>query len=884
VNYLHQNAFWITKETIIWDTDFKQNNSIYLVSSKKADLKRVNSTIKGNYVSIPLTIDTAAINLTVCNKFPHLNDKPKFKIPEKYIDQIPDFLKNQNRVVRFDATENIKDISGLQIPGALDDLYTHNSPLGITWKKDTPELRLWAPTAQDVKLYLYDDPETEHPVSVYPMNYEKQTGIWHISGRQSWKNMFYLYGITVYMPCKENIFTNMVTDPYSVSLAQNSRKSQIADLHSKKLYPKDWNKLKSPELHNLQDISIYELHIRDFSSWDLSIPYHLRGKYGAFSIFNSNGMKHLKKLSKAGLTHVHLLPVFDIATIDENPENQLVPDYEYLKTLPPDSPIQQEEVIKISRYTPYNWGYDPLHYNTPEGSYAIENNNENRILEFRNMVQSLHKIGLRVIMDVVYNHTHSHGCTKNSVLDKCVPGYYHRLNSKGDIETSTCCANTATEHNMMRKLMIDSVMHWATEYHIDGFRFDLMGHHMLDDMKQLRSALNSLTPEKHGIDGSLIYVYGEGWDFGEVSENARGINACQKNIGGSGIGAFNDRIRDAVRGDSPFGDHQNQGFVTGLYTAPNGITPGNDKEQKARLLYVSDLIRASIAGSLVNYNFLTHSNKEHGGNDLEYMGQHSTYCKSPNENVVYASAHDNETLFDCIQYKAPQTADINERIKMQALAISIVALSQGIPFFHAGVEMLRSKSFDRNSYNSGDWFNHMDFSYKTTNYGLGLPPEENNRHMWEIQKPLLRDKAMYPQKKHIQNIVRHFTLMLQIRYSTPLFRLQNPESVNQCLEFLNTGPNQIPGIIAFSVRPSPEIKNAEYKKIIVIINSSPGSSEFTIEENAPLEFSLHPFLYKSPLYDMSAAIAEKNKNSVTFHTPGRCAAVFVDRVDYKKHL
>src|SRR5512145_2700531 len=190
------------------------------------------------------------------------------------------------------------------------------------------------------------------------------------------------------------------------------------------------------------------------------------------------------------------------------------------------------------------------------------------------MVQALNQAGLRVVMDVVYNHTNASGQEAKSVLDKIVPGYYHRLNADGAVETSTCCQNTATEHAMMRKLMVDSVVTWATQYKVDGFRFDLMGHHMLDDMKAVRAALDALTLENDGVDGKLIYVYGEGWDFGEVANNARGKNATQLNIAGTGIGVFNDRLRDAVKGGSPFSDPRDQGFVTGL-----GFT-SNDNESR----------------------------------------------------------------------------------------------------------------------------------------------------------------------------------------------------------------------------------------------------------------------------------------------------------------
>ena len=199
----------------------------------------------------------------------------------------------------------------------------------------------------------------------------------------------------------------------------------------------------------------------------------------------------------------------------------------------------------------FNWGYDPLHYTAPDGSYATDPEGTRRTLEFREMVQGLNGAGLQVVMDVVYNHTAASGQDAKSVLDKVVPGYYHRLSATGAVETSTCCANTASEHAMMEKLMIDSVLTWAREYKVNGFRFDLMGHHSKQNMLNLRAALDRLTVRRDGVDGKAIYLYGEGWNFGEVADDARFEQATQANLGGTGIGSFSDRLRDAVRGGGP---------------------------------------------------------------------------------------------------------------------------------------------------------------------------------------------------------------------------------------------------------------------------------------------------------------------------------------------
>ena len=286
--------------------------------------------------------------------------------------------------------------------------------------------------------------------------------------------------------------------------------------------------------------------MRDFSIGDETVPADHRGGYLAFTDTNSDGMQHLRTLAGAGLNTVHLLPVFDIATIPERRADQATPACD-LESFAPDSELQQACVTAVAATDGFNWGYDPWHYTTPEGSYATDPEGPSRTLEFRTMVAALNRSGLRVVMDVVYNHTTAWGQDPKSVLDRIVPGYYHRLSATGAVETSTCCANTASEHRMMEKLMVDSVVTWAREYKVDGFRFDLMGHHSLANMLAVREALDELTVKHDGVDGKRIYVYGEGWDFGEVAGGARFTQARQLELAGSGIGSFSDRLRDAVQ-------------------------------------------------------------------------------------------------------------------------------------------------------------------------------------------------------------------------------------------------------------------------------------------------------------------------------------------------
>jgi pullulanase-type alpha-1,6-glucosidase len=700
-----------------------------------------------------------------------------------------------------------------------------------------------------------------------PMEFDEATGVWNIMGEESWKGQYYLYKVKVFAPSTGKLETNLVTDPYSISLSMNSTRSQIVDLNDAELKPPGWDALEKPALAAPEDIVIYELHIRDFSVSDQTVPEELRGTYKAFTVKDSNGMKHLTALAEAGLTHIHLLPAFDIASVNEDASTWQNVDEETLKSHPPDSDQQSIAVSAGTGTDGFNWGYDPLHYTTPDGSYATDPNGTPRILEFREMVQSLNESGLRVVMDVVYNHTNATGQSDNSVLDRIVPGYYHRLNADGNVEQSTCCQNTATEHAMMDQLMIDSVITWAKQYKVDGFRFDLMGHHMLDDMIAVRAALDALTLENDGVDGKSIYIYGEGWDFGEVANNARGKNASQLNIAGTGIGVFNDRLRDAVRGGNPFDNVRLQGFATGLVLTNNANEPRNNEEQQIQLNNYTDHIRLGLAGNLASYEIVRADGNKVPGRLISYNGAPAGYTDDPQENIIYVSAHDNQTLFDAVQAKAPADATLADRVRMNNLALCFVLFSQGVPFFHAGDDILRSKSFDSNSYNSGDWYNKLDWTYESNNFGAGLPIEGTGQ--WDIYKPLLADPNLAPVKSDITFASVVFREFLQIRKSSPLFRLQTADQVKKDVSFLNMGTEQIPGLIVMRLNDTDNL-DSNYKEIVVFFNARPDAVIFS---NASLagNYVLHSIQQNSTDEVVKQASFDNN----SFNVPGRTTVVFV---------
>jgi pullulanase len=871
-NIAKQQAMWVNRDTIVWNTVGSPKYTYFLHYDPSGELKSTPQGIAGGQI-ISLTFTSAGPGDEVLKKNPYLAGFSAFKLNPADLSKIPEIVKGQIAVSAFDQNGQLVDASGVQTWGVLDDVFAYVGPLGVTWQNDQPVLLVWAPTARSVLLHLYDD-STSLSETELPMLLDPQAGMWSLVGDASWKNKFYLYEVEVYVPSTDKIEHNRVTDPYSFSLSTNSLRSQIVDLNDAVLQPPDWSKLTKPALAAPEDAVIYELHVRDFSVNDQTVPENERGTFKAFTELNSNGMKHLKELADAGLTHVHLLPAFDFASVNEDKSKWQTPDAEKLQALPGNSTQQQALVGAVADRDGFNWGYDPLHYTVPEGSYSTNPDGSTRILEFRQMVQALNQTGLRVVMDVVYNHTSASGQAPQSVLDKIVPGYYYRLNAQGEIETSTCCQNTATEHKMMEKLMIDSLLTWAKEYKIDGFRFDLMGHHTLENMVNVRKALDALTLEKDGVDGKSIYIYGEGWDFGEMANNARGVNASQLNIGGTGIGVFNDRLRDGARGGGPFAPLPEQGFITSLADAPNTYETRSLPEQTARLLEYMDWIRIGLAGNLRDYQLTNDRGNVVAAETIKYNGASAAYTLDPQENINYVSAHDNETLFDAVQAKAPASASLADRIRMNNLGIDLVMLGQGVPFFHAGDELLRSKSLDRNSYNSGDWFNNLDFTYQSNNWAVGLPPAGDNADQWPIIKPLLTDKSLKPQPADILGALGHFEEMLKIRKSSQLFRLRTAAEVQQHLIFLNSGADQIPGVIIMRLDNfGPDRIPDAYDQILVMFNASLGQIQLGIPQYVGAAFQLHPVQAASN--DPLLTQAKFDAATGVFTVPPRTTAVFV---------
>ncbi len=875
-----QQAHWVDAGTLAWPADLvgdadPADLTWRLHHAPDASLEVADGAVEGGE-QVELTVQAGGLTDAQLARFPQLAGYVALTLDADRADAEA-WLRGELIVGQYSGDE-LTAVTGVQIPGVLDDLWAADAgdrALGATWGRGgKPTLALWAPTAQDVALLRWPDADLSAEPTRTAM--ERQAdGSWTVTGARSWKDDAYLYEVTVYAPTTDAVETNLVTDPYSVALTINSTHSVLVDLDDRDLQPREWRFARQPDVEPV-DQTIYELHVRDFSINDATVPENLRGTYLAFDQRRSDGREHLRDLADAGLTTVHLLPTFDVATIEEDRSAQATPPCD-LASFPPDSPEQQACIDQVRDADGYNWGYDPLHWTAPEGSYAVDPHGGARVAEFRTMVGALHADGLQVVLDQVFNHTSASGQAPLSVLDRVVPGYYHRLNAVGAVETSTCCQNVATEHAMAEKMMVDSVVVWARDYKVDGFRFDLMGHHSRETMLAVREALDGLDRWRDGVDGEDVYLYGEGWNFGEVADNRLFTQATQGQLGGTGIGTFSDRLRDAVRGGGPFDeDPRIQGFGSGAYVDPNGAeVNGDEAAQLARARHAADLVRLGLAGNLRDYAFLTSAGVVQTGAELDYNGQPAGYAESPEEVITYVDAHDNETLWDALTLKLPTDTPMDERVRMNTLSLATTALAQTPSFWHAGADLLRSKSLDRNSYNSGDWFNTLDWTGEDNGFGHGLPPAGDNEAKWPFQQPLLADPALRPTADDVAAATEAAQDLLELRFSTDLFRLGDADLIEQKVSFPTSGPDADPGVIVMRIDDTVgRDVDRRLDGVLVVLNATPDEVSIPIAELQGDRYALSSVQRHGSDDVVRGTTWDRATGTVT--VPARTVAVLVD--------
>ncbi len=880
--FQQQQAYWLDRSRVAIQPGFFQSGNTYaLYYSANGGLQLTATGVTGGD-KIPL-VAGGTLTAEELAHYPQLANYAVLTVdPSVNVVTLQRALKDQLALSSMTQAGALSYATGIQYAGVLDDLYYYPGKLGVVFplaggsdastaaESESPiMLKLWAPTAQGVSVLLYREAADATVAKTVPM--QEANGVWTAKLDGAWKGKYYLYSVRVYVPADHAVGTNVTSDPYSIDIAVNGTKSRLTDLASSETKPSGWNASTSPALDRINDLSIYELHVRDFSVGDSTVPAAHRGMYDAFADQSSNGMRHLHTLAESGLKAVHILPTFHFASVNEDKSTWQTPSG--LSPYPPNGTQQQAAVAAVEAKDAYNWGYDPVHYMAPEGSYAI--NPENRVIEYRTMVQGLHTAGLRVIQDVVFNHTNASGEAPNSNLDEVVPLYYHRLDANGTLETGSCCADTASEHLMMQKLMVDTLVLNAKEYKIDGFRFDLMSYHFTYNLQAIQQALVALTPQNDGVDGSKIYLYGEGWTTGETANGALGPNAQQAHLYGLDVGTFNDRIRDGVRGGNPFADLRTQGFATGLATDPSDFTSGStaQSDQVTSLLQEEDWVRLGLAGNLRDYTFTTYTGATVPGSQIDYGGQQAGYAASPVEAVNYCSVHDNQDLFDAVQIKSSLSDTSATRARRQVLAMSVIQLGQAVPFFQGGDDLLRSKDMDQNSYDSGDWFNKIDWTTRGANWGIGLPIASQNQNQWPLMQPLLSNGMYAPTVADIQSTTAAYQEFMKIRYSSGLFRMATLSEIQSSLSFLNTGKTQTPGLIVMKLDASQPGKYGPYNHVVVVFNATNKQVSFTDARLVGLSLQLHPVQQQSSDTATRESTFDPKLGTVT--VPSLTTAVFV---------
>lgn len=508
----------------------------------------------------------------------------------------------------------------------------------MEYAPDGTRFSLWAPTADEVRLMLYNEGEGGHAYRTIAMEAGEE-GVWHTTVSEDLLGKFYTFNVKI-----DDRWLGDTPGIFAKAVGVNGQRAAVIDLRTTD--PEGWADDRRPPLRSAADVVIYEMHHRDFSVSPASGIEH-KGKFLALTEEGTRspeglatGIDHLREL---GVTHVHLLPSYDYASVDETrlDDNQ------------------------------YNWGYDPQNYNVPDGSYSTDPYRPDvRIREFKQMVQALHKAGIRVILDVVYNHTFN---IEGSNFERTAPGYFYRQRPDGTYADASACGNeTASDRPMMRKYIIESVLHWAREYHIDGFRFDLMGIHDIETMNQVRAALTAVDPS--------IIVYGEGWaaQAPQLPQDSLAMKANTYRM--PGIAAFSDEMRDALRG--PFNDNKQGAFLAGL--------PGGEESIKFGI--VGAVQHPQVCNDSVNYS-------------------QAPWAAEPVQMISYVSCHDDMCLVDRLRASIPGIKD-DELARLDKLAQTAVFTSQGIPFIYAGEEVMRDKKGVHNSYQSPDSINAIDWSRK----------------------------------------------------------------------------------------------------------------------------------------------------------------------------
>ncbi|KAD7479988.1 hypothetical protein E3N88_03124 [Mikania micrantha] len=688
---LYSRAYWVSRSIIAWDVD-DVCGSCFLYSSKSASLSVAGNIIDG--------VDSSH------------HDYKAYKVPTAL--DLKSILKDQLAVALFDSSGQCISVTGLQLPGVIDGIFSYMGPLGAILSNEVVSVYLWAPTAQ----------------------LKESNGGCCVNVPRSLEGCYYVCEVTIYHPSTLLIEKCFANDPSARGLSGDGKRTFLVDLDSDALKPHKWDNLvdEKPDIEDFSDISICELHIRDFRFYPfVQIKFYTDYSLSIILLLDSAGILHLKKISDAGLSHIHLRPTFD-----DQKENWMFVDMEMLKSLPSDSAEQQEYITSIQNEDGYNWGVPKDGAGKGDGPLVLGQG------ELKSVnTPTLMERGLPVCSYKI----HSVPFIKSgSIPMEGSASYYLRMNTYGFIENSTCVNNTASQHFMVDRLIVDDILNWVVNYKV-----------------RIKNILKNLSNDKDKIDGSSIFICGQGWNFGEVANNGRGIKASQLNLGGS-----------VILGESPFGHPLQQGFLTGL-------------SLQVMLMYqfISHylLFYYVVVGMAANLKAYLLTNCDDGqevnGSEIStYGGAPVAHASQQMKTINYVSAHDNETLFDIITLKTPMELSVDERCRINHLAASIIVLSQVMQL------LMRTYTFycvpQKNMFTILDFrkshlrcthIMYIYFSHYSNNWGVGLPPRGKKEKNWPLIKPRLASPSFKPHKSHMLPALENFQLLLSIRYSPVLFRL-----------------------------------------------------------------------------------------------------------------
>ena len=886
---LRAEGHWVTSDSIIWNTTeaINQLGDVRLHYSPDASLRTV-AAIEANPASQQARLSRASgqAPAAVSVRAPQLTSLPRFTLSQTDAAKAKDIVRNQLVLAAHGSDGKVLRATQLQAAKVLDDLYTtglndaDEQALGVVYSNGNVSVSVWAPTATAMSLKVYNADKSA--AATHAMTRNDNTGIWSYSGTEAdLDEKFYRFQPTVYHGVSDAIENYETTDPYSLSLSANGDYSQFVNLDADSTKPSGWDAHTVPAIEAPEDIAIYEAHVRDFSIRDSSVEQANRGKYLAFTDSDSAPVLHLVELQEAGMNTFHILPTYDITTVNENAGEQInltntIAELCAVRTTASecsDSNLQSmtiEEVLEayaadasgsdtripalvqhVRGLDGFNWGYDPEHYFAPEGSYASDPDGSARIIENRQMIMALHALGYRVAADVVYNHTSTSGIHMNAILDRIVPGYYHRRDeSDGSVEAVSCCEDTATEHRMFEKLMIDALVVWTRDYKIDAFRFDIMGFSPKTSMLEARRVVQEIDPDN--------YFYGEGWNTGgSAGGNRIFVQATQDNLAGTQIGTFNDRWRDPLRGSGLFNASPRMGDI--------------------------DIIRLGMAGTLRGFELEDNSGDIKKGEAFP----RASYADDPADIINYVSKHDNPTLWDQLQRTLDSDISNADRARIFRIASALPFMAQGVPFLQLGGDLMRSKSQDRNSYDAGDWYNLVDFTQMTNNWNVGLPLAQDNQNDgncgWSCIRGLVANTNISPSSADIGLSSDVFQEFLKIRTDSPLFRLRTKQDVLDRIGFHNTGLMQQPGVIVMSIDDgvyddvSDDLDDVDsnFDAIVVFVNGSADESSVTVKTADG--FELHDDQKSSADMTVLSASFAAGTGEGTFTVPARTMAVFVKK-------